>query len=289
MGYLGPFSGRLGTAVGYMWNGKCCLRSYQRFVRNPRTEAQQAHRSLFKQQVQLAARMKMAINETLTDLAREAGMTAYNLFVKGNQHAFYPVQGAETVLGVDYSSLRLSMGDALGVVPEGATLDGDNVLTVSFARGTGRAFDRVYLYVYVPDLEQGFLSTPVYRREKRITLALPDDYAGHELHAWLMVKGETGGWSESVYVYETSRLVGRADGTPQVLSAEPTAYHGTSSHSADAADGVEAMAVGGGLLDVDALGVEAVDTDLSGGVDDATVTHADADMYDSSGGILEEG
>ena len=229
MGYLGPFSGRLGTAVGYMWNGKCCLRSYQRFVRNPRTEAQQAHRSLFKQQVQLAARMKMAINETLTDLAREAGMTAYNLFVKGNQHAFYPVQGAETVLGVDYSSLRLSMGDALGVVPEGATLDGDNVLTVSFARGTGRAFDRVYLYVYVPDLGQGFLSTPVYRREKRITLALPDDYAGHELHAWLMVKGETGGWSESVYVYETSRLVGRADGTPQDLSAEPTA----SSHSVD--------------------------------------------------------
>ena len=225
MGYLGPFSGRLGTAVGYMWNGKCCLRSYQRFVRNPRTEAQQAHRSLFKQQVQLAARMKMALNETLTDLAREAGMTAYNLFVKGNQHAFYPVQCAETVLGVDYSSLRLSMGDALGVVPEGATLDGDNVLTVNFARGTGRAFDRVYLYVYVPDLGQGFLSTPVYRREKRITLALPDDYAGHELHAWLMVKGETGGWSESVYVYETSRLVGRADGTPQVLSAEPTAHH----------------------------------------------------------------
>ena len=206
MGYLGPFSGRLGTAVGYMWNGKCCLRSYQRFVRNPRTEAQQAHRSLFKQQVQLAARMKMAINETLTDLAREAGMTAYNLFVKGNQHAFYPVQGAETVLGVDYSSLRLSMGDALGVVPEGTTLDEDNVLTVSFARGTGRAFDRVYLYVYVPDLGEGFLSTPVYRREKRISLALPDDYAGHELHAWLMVKGETGGWSESVYVDVSSCL-----------------------------------------------------------------------------------
>lgn len=40
----------------------------------------------------------------------------------------------------------------------------------------------------------------VYRRDKRITLALPDDFAGRELHAWLMVKTDDGRWSESTYV-----------------------------------------------------------------------------------------
>ena len=54
-GYLGGFSGRLGPAVGYMWNGKWCLRSHQQFVHNPRTAAQVEHRELFKQQVQLVS------------------------------------------------------------------------------------------------------------------------------------------------------------------------------------------------------------------------------------------
>ncbi|MBR4230382.1 MAG: hypothetical protein IKR83_06690, partial [Bacteroidales bacterium] len=64
----------------------------------------------------------------------------------------------------------------------------------------GRAFDEVYLYVYAPELGKGFLSSSAYRRDRRITLALPDDYAGRELHAWLMAKSDDGRWSESSYV-----------------------------------------------------------------------------------------
>ena len=197
MGYMGPFSGRLGTAVGYMWNGKCCLRSYQRYVRNPRTEAQQAHRTLFKQEVQLAARMRWAVATTMTDLAREAGMTAYNVFVKANQHAF-ALEDNELV--VDYSSLRLSIGDVQGVVQESVEVSDDNILTVSFARGTGRAYDRVFLYVYVPELGKGYLAAPVYRRDRRVTVALPDEFSEYSLQAWLMVQAEDGRWSESTYV-----------------------------------------------------------------------------------------
>ena len=44
-GYLGGFSGKLGTAVGYMWNGKWCLRAHNPMVHNPRTEAQTEHLS----------------------------------------------------------------------------------------------------------------------------------------------------------------------------------------------------------------------------------------------------
>ncbi|MBR4229104.1 MAG: hypothetical protein IKR83_00145, partial [Bacteroidales bacterium] len=192
----------------------CVARSYNPHVRNPRTPEQVAHREMFKQEVQLAARMRWAITRTMTDAARAEGITSYNLFVRENQHAFRwsaapggsSAQGAAVGgLQVDYSTLRLSIGDVPGVAAESVELDDDNVLSVGFARGAGRAFDEVYLYVYAPELGKGFLSSSAYRRDRRITLALPDDYAGRELHAWLMAKSDDGRWSESSYVDVNSR------------------------------------------------------------------------------------
>ena len=196
-GFMGPFSGKLGTAVGYTWNGKWCMRSYQKYIKNPRTEAQQAHRAMFKQEVQLAARMRQVIARTMTDPARELGMTAYNLFVKANQAAFAYTDDS---LVVDYPNLVLSFGDIAPVEAEEVERTADNVLNVRFARGVGRGNDEVYLYVWVPDLQRGYMSSSVHRREKRISVALPDEYAGHEVQAWLLVQGEEGGWSQSTWV-----------------------------------------------------------------------------------------
>ena len=196
MGYLGGFSGRLGPAVGYLWNGKWCVRSHQRFVSNPRTAAQTAHREMFKQEVQLAARMRWAVGLTMREAAREAGMTAYNLFVSRNQHAFGFAEGR---LQVDYATLRLSEGDVMPVEAGAMEWTADNVLTVSFGKGGGGAYDHVYLYLYVPALGSGFLSAPVYRREKRLSVSLPDQYAGHEAQAYLMVQKADGRWSVSTY------------------------------------------------------------------------------------------
>ena len=195
-GFMGPFSGKLGPAVGYTWNGKWCMRSYQKYVKNPRTEAQQAHRAMFKQEVQLAARMRQVIARTMTDPARELGMTAYNLFVKANQAAF---AYTDDTLVVDYPNLVLSFGDIAPVEAESLERTADNVLNVRFARGVGRGNDEVYLYVWVPDLQRGYMSSSVHRREKRLSVALPDEYAAHAIQAWLLVQGEEGGWSDSAY------------------------------------------------------------------------------------------
>lgn len=98
-GYMGGFSGSLGPAVGYQWNGKWCLRSKPAMVRNPRTVKQMEHRALFRQQVRLAAQMRWAVTTALTDVARESGMTSYNLFVSLNQQAFSQVEGELAVTG----------------------------------------------------------------------------------------------------------------------------------------------------------------------------------------------
>ena len=199
-GFMGGFHGRLGPAVGYMWRGQWCVRSYNPYPRNPRTEAQVAHREMFKREVQLASAMSWAVNLGFRDLAYEMHMTSYNLFVHANQHAFSLV---DNVFTVDYSALRLSSGPLEGVTFGAPQWDEDNVLTVTFDRnGSGQRgdnFDHVYLYAYCPDIEDGFMASPVYRRAKKVSVALPDIYKGHELHLYGLVCNDEGVWSETVY------------------------------------------------------------------------------------------
>ena len=52
---------------------------------------------------------------------------------------------------------------------------------------------------------------------------------------------------------------------------------------------METVGIEAGAFDEDSLGIELVDADLTGGVDDAAVAHADAHMDDAPFGILEEG
>ena len=196
-GYLGGFSGRLGPAIGYKWNGRWCVRSYQRFVHNPRTRLQQAHRGMFKAEVQLASTMRWAVTAMLTDEARQLGMTAYNLFVHLNQHAFTLREG---VFEVDYSALRLSTGplaEAVYGAPEWTT---DNVLTVRFEGGAGRWNDYVRLYVYCPEWRTGIVTAPVYRNEKKISVMLSDMFVGREVHVYGLVSNDEGLWAETTYV-----------------------------------------------------------------------------------------
>ena len=149
---MGGFSGRLGTAVGYMWNGKWCLRSRPAQVANPRTPAQVEHRTLFREEVRLAARMGRGVAAGLTAMARQMGMTCFNLFVSLNQQAFSLLDGA---LEVDYKALTLSTGPVAPVAFSRAVVDDHNVLTVDFEKNPLRlraeAYDKVMVYAYCPE------------------------------------------------------------------------------------------------------------------------------------------
>ena len=200
--------------MGYMWRGVWCVRSYNPHPRNPRTEAQTAHREMFKREVQLASYMAWAVNLGFRDLSYENGMTPYNMFVHLNQHAFslverdrsganQPNEGGAGIFTVDYSALRLCSGPVAGVAFGEPVWGEGNVLTVRFDRDEsgqrGEYYDSVYLYAYCPDMEDGFLAAPVYRRTRKITVALPDSYAGHEVHLYGMIVNEEGEWSETIY------------------------------------------------------------------------------------------
>ncbi len=199
-GYMGGFSGKLGSAIGYMWNGKWCLRSRPAQVHNPRTEAQQEHRAAFREQVRLAARMRWVLLQSMTEAARAAGMTAYNLFVSLNQHAF-STEGGE--LKVDYRSLVLSLGPVAPVQASQVVATGGSRLEVDFERNPLHqqcdAYDAVHLYVYSPSLGQGYLAAPVYRRQKKVSVLLPEQFEGTEVHIYLYVSDQQGRCSETTY------------------------------------------------------------------------------------------
>lgn len=190
-GYMGGFSGKLGPAVGYQWNGVWCLRARPRIVHNPRTEKQMAHRQCFKQMVQLAARMRWAVTTGLTAVARQMHLTAQNLFINANMQAFSEV---DDVLEVDYSRLQLSAGPVAPVALGDVAITADGVLSVEFERNpmhlSASQFDSVYLYLYCPEIGQGYLAAPVYRNARRISLVLPTMYLGREIHLYAFVMDE---------------------------------------------------------------------------------------------------
>lgn len=200
-GYMGGFRGALGTAVGYQWNGKWVLRSRPAAVKNPRTEAQQTNRTLFAEEVRLAASMSWAINQTLTPTARQAGMTAYNLFVSLNQPAFgFDGQG----LVVDYKSLLLSVGPVAPVEFTEMRMEEGSRLSVRFEKNMhlpqANRYDTVRLYLHSPAMGKGYLTAPVYRADKKVGVLIPSFLVGQELHVYGYVADAQGNFSQSVYV-----------------------------------------------------------------------------------------
>ena len=83
------------------------------------------------------------------------------------------------------------------------------VLTVAFEKNPymlrANNYDQVHLYVYCPGINQGYLAAPVYRKDRRISVSLPDAMLGHELHLYAFATDEQGrasdtsyaGWSDS--------------------------------------------------------------------------------------------
>ncbi len=207
---FGGFSGRLGNLVGYSWKGVWCVRTRPAVVRNPRSEAQQRHRAMFAEEVRLAGRMGWAVNIGLAAVSDELHMTAQNVFVKANQLAF---SASDDGLAVDWSELIVSAGPVAPVALGVPTVSAEGVLGVAFEKNPyhlrADSFDAVHLYVYCPAAEMGYLAAPVYRKERRIKVVLPDEMVGQELHVYAFVTDEKGLASETAYASPESQL---ADG-----------------------------------------------------------------------------
>jgi len=231
-GILGPFRGKVGTVVGYLWRGRQVVRAYRREINYPNTEQQQAEREWFVGMVRFAATARQALLLGLRERAARDVMTEGNVFVRMNKGCFgrgaaqrvrsaaamdMPRAAADMAscgstadaarrvrTGVDYEHIRIAEGAAAPVRFTMASVDENNVLHVDFERNGGmtraKASDRVYVYVYNADTREGLLSHPAERRRGRLEMLLPEGWNHHNVRMWGFVVDGEGRASVSQYV-----------------------------------------------------------------------------------------
>ena len=192
------YRGTVGTVIGYEWRGKWCLRSRPLRVRNPRTAKQQSNRMLFKQAVDLASHVRMALKKGLRGVSLGMHVTECNLFVKRNKECFS--LDSEGRLVVDWERLIVSEGEVAAPVFVGVETRPAASLQIGFEWDGGSGDDEVYVYAYCPELEEGVLSAPAWRRMKSVQLALPERWQGKEVHLYGFAVDEEGAASATAYI-----------------------------------------------------------------------------------------
>lgn len=200
-GITGPFIGKVGPAVGYLWKGRPCVRTYREHINFPNTEGQLRQRSWFLSMVRFAAKATPALRLGLHQQATEARMTEGNLFILWNKQHFVQTNGG---LDIDYSQLKIAAGSAADVYFHKPRFLEDETLEVEFEKNTmtfrASGEDRVYLFIYAPGHDEGYLSAPVARRSKVLRVRLPEQWAGEEVHLYGFVVDKEGRASHSTYV-----------------------------------------------------------------------------------------
>lgn len=194
------YRGTVGTVIGYQWRGKWCLRARPRFVHNPRTEVQQRNRMLFKEVVLMASTLRSALHKGLHVKALEAQMTECNYFYHRNKACFSLEEGR---LAVDYENLQVSEGPVAPVgfgEPEGES----ETLTVPFEKNPLHARagsdDEVRLLAVCMEMDDMRMSPPAYRRSKSVSITLPTEWEGKEVHLYGFVTDYEGRASASTYI-----------------------------------------------------------------------------------------
>ncbi len=187
-------AGKLGNKIYYTWHGRQCERSMPTHMVNPRTEAQQAHRSNFTQISKLSSYMKETHLVGLHGQAVREKNSTYALFKRINKDCFTP-DGE-----IDYPRIVVSKGSVRKASITSVTV-ADGLLTVIFDGYVygGAATDMFFLFVYSHALCAGFLADPVPRSNGQITVDLPDEWHDQTLHLYAFLQGYRLRTSDTIY------------------------------------------------------------------------------------------
>ena len=200
-GVNGPFIGKVGPAVGYLWKRIPCVRAYRATINYPNTPEQQRERDWFVAMVRFAAQARPALLLGMRQYAAAKSMTEGNFFVTRNKEHF---QRTDEGIMVDYARLRIAQGPAADVVFHSPVFREHEVISVDFDKNTlfsrSSGDDKVYVYAYAPELGRGKLSAPADRKERNIKIMLPETWNGTTVHLYGFVVDREGRSSDSTYI-----------------------------------------------------------------------------------------
>ena len=201
-GILGPFQGKVGTVVGYMWRDKWCMRARPRCYHDRQSEAQLAQRSRFKQMIQFASPATPLLKRGLRAMAAAEGLTEGNCFLRIN-HGCFPGEpgnsGISGYSGIDYRGLQFSRGTLPAVQGVEFERGEGGAVEVRWARGLGRGSDMVHVYAYCPAAATGLAVAAAERGRRGVRFLLPESFAMEEVHLWVFAEGKDGAVSATTY------------------------------------------------------------------------------------------
>ena len=119
-GILGGFNGRVGNVIGGAWKGIAYMRSEAQSIKNPRTEDQQANRTLFGQVSDVMSKAKQAVN--LGYAGSAVKKSAFNCAVQENMKLL-----AEQGSVYETELLQFSKGGLYGLNPSSPTLSNNSI------------------------------------------------------------------------------------------------------------------------------------------------------------------
>jgi hypothetical protein len=147
-GINGPFSGKVGTAVGYMWNDVAVIRSRPRKRRKPFSDKELNQQARFALMNQFLIPVKNLLNISFAHLAYR--MSGFHKGFSYNVKA--AILGIRPDLNIDYPRVLLSRGDLAKA--ESATATALSPHTVQFnwidqsGTGNARETDQVFFAVF---------------------------------------------------------------------------------------------------------------------------------------------
>jgi len=206
-GVNGPFSGKVGTAVGYMWNDLAVIRSRPKKRRKPFSEKELNQHDRFTLMNQFLVPVKDLLNISFAHLAYR--MSGYNKGFSYNVKA--AILGIRPNLSIDYPAVLLSRGDL--AKPESATAIALSPYTLQFnwidqsGKGNAHDTDQVFVAVCSSEKKRWFYELDVATRSAgSFTLELnkvlldPSEFAGKPLQTYIgFIAANGSDASDSVY------------------------------------------------------------------------------------------
>ena len=193
-GILGAFSGKCGPIIGYLRNGKPCIRSMPSHYHDRRSPEQLHNRSRFTPVMKMMSLVRPAITLGFKRFATD--MTEMNCATRANYYTL--VKGQPQHLHYDYSGLILSQGN-VEPLSDLILTSHSNTLTLLWNSQSvpGGSQDQVsVLLLNANRMAMKFFHGIALRQDGTATLALPTHWQDEETYLYTMVQ-RADNWSPS--------------------------------------------------------------------------------------------
>jgi hypothetical protein len=200
-GFSGPFTGKLGPAVGSTWMGIPVIRSKPRRRRGGFSEAELAQQAKFRLMSNFLSPVMDLLNETFKQLAvRMTGFNkGYSYNVKNVFTGLYPD------LKIDHSLVLLGRGDLpnAGSPAASSSTPGnlDFIWTDNSGRGKARETDKAFVAAYCEEMNQWKYELSVADRNAGIYKLDISHFGGKPVHVYIgFMSADRKEVSDSIYI-----------------------------------------------------------------------------------------